>query len=383
MALRLRQGSGRRHASFLGCDPGRWFRTVDSMPPVPAQRRVDALVERCYAGLDALALGREVVRRLRSVLWVDAAFVATVDPATLLFTSAASEDPLVEAAPLFLANELGGRDVNRFTNLAVDAVPVRTLDQATGGHRDESLRHAAIMWPLGLGDELRVVLRTRHACWGVMCLHREAGASGFSPRDCDIVARIAPHVAEGLRRALLAGYSRDPHPPLGHGVVILDAAGSVTSVNDAAERWLAQIPERDWPGSAQLPVPLLAAAAAVGTSGAGQGNLTPGVRLRTVRGDWLSVHASRLHGSDDRSTVLVLEEPGPGDIASLILDSHGVTGAQAKVVALVLRGYSTKQIVSQLAISQYTVQEHLRAVFDKLGVRSRQELAAALLRPGH
>jgi enamine deaminase RidA (YjgF/YER057c/UK114 family) len=32
------------------------------------------------------------------------------------------------------------------------------------------------------------------------------------------------------------------------------------------------------------------------------------------------------------------------------------------VVALVLRGYSTKQIASQLAISQYTIQEHLRAV---------------------
>lgn len=47
-----------------------------------------------------------------------------------------------------------------------------------------------------------------------------------------------------------------------------------------------------------------------------------------------------------------------------------------------LRGYSTKQIVSQLAISQYTVQEHLKAVFDKLGVGSRQELAAALMRPG-
>jgi hypothetical protein len=49
---------------------------------------------------------------------VDAAFVATVDPATLLFTSAACEDPLVEAAPQFLSNELGGRDVNRFTDLA-------------------------------------------------------------------------------------------------------------------------------------------------------------------------------------------------------------------------------------------------------------------------
>jgi DNA-binding CsgD family transcriptional regulator len=356
---------------------------VESVPPAPAQRRIDALIERCYVGLDAMSLGRDVVQRLRLVLGIDAAFIATVDPVTLLFTAATSEEPLAEAAPLFLANELGGLDVNRFTDLAAGLVPVRTLDQATRCDRDQSDRHSAIMRPLGLGDELRAVLRTRHACWGVMCLHREAGAAGFSQQDGDIVARIAPHVAEGFRRALLAAHSPDAQPPLGHGVVIVDAAGSVSSMNDAAERWLAQIPESDWPGSAELPLPLLAAAAAVATRAADQGYRTPSVRLRTIRGDWLSVHASPLHGSDDRSTVLVLEEPGSGDIASVILDSHGVTGAQAKVVALVLRGYSTKQIVSQLGISQYTVQEHVRAVFDKLGVRSRQELTAALLRPGH
>ena len=351
------------------------------MPPVIVQHRIDALIGRCYAGLDATALRQEVIRRLRTVVWIDAAFVATVDPATLLFTSVISEEPLIDAAPVFLANELGGHDVNRFTDLAAGPDPIATLDQATSGDRDTSTRHAAIMRPLGLGDELRVALRTRRACWGVMCLHREAGAAGFSRPDRAIIAKIAPHVAEGLRRALLAGQAMDPCPALGHGVVILDADGSVTSVNDAAERWLAQIPESDWPSSCPLPLPLLAAAASVGHAEPGR-HPAAAVRLRTSRGDWLSVHASRLHGSGDRSTVLVLEEPGPGDLASLILDSHGVTGAQARVAALVLRGYSTKQIVSQLAISQYTVQEHLRAVFDKLGVRSRQELAATLMRPG-
>jgi DNA-binding CsgD family transcriptional regulator len=345
------------------------------MPSELLRRRADALIERCYAGLDAAALRREVAARLKVVAGVDAAFIATVDPATLLFTSAISEEPLIQAAPAFLANELGGCDVNRFTDLAAAPHPARTLDEATRGDRDSSSRHAAIMRPLGLGDELRVALRTRQACWGVMCLHRQAGATGFSQRDLDIVTRIAPHVAEGLRRALLAGQARDPHPALGHGVVILDAAGSVTSLNDAAERWLAQIPESDWPSSCQLPLPLLTAAGHAGEHPA------PAVRLRTVRGDWLSVHASPLHGGSQQSTVLILEEPAPGELTSLILASHGVTGAQARVVALVLRGYSTKQIAGQLAISQYTIQEHLRAVFDKLGVRSRQELAAALMRP--
>jgi DNA-binding CsgD family transcriptional regulator len=349
------------------------------MLPEPVQRRVDSLIERCYAGLDSAALRREVIRRLRAVVWVDAAFLATVDPSTLLFTSVISEEPLIQAGPVFLANELAGRDVNRFTELAAGANPVRTLDQATRGDRDSSARHSAIMRPLGLGDELRVALRTRQACWGVMCLHRETGPAGFSARDREIVSKIAPHVAEGLRLALMTGPTGEPHPALGHGVVILDADGAVTSVNAAAERWLAQIPESDWPSSCQLPLPLLTAA---GYAGAALESPGPGVRLRTARGDWLSVHASRLHGADGQSTVLILEEPGPGDLASLILDGHGVTGAQARVVALVLRGYSTKQIVSQLAISQYTVQEHLRAVFDKLGVRSRQELAAVLMRPG-
>jgi DNA-binding CsgD family transcriptional regulator/GAF domain-containing protein len=347
------------------------------MPSAPLQRQVETIIERCYAGLDAATLRREVAARLKTAAGVDAAFIATVDPVTLLFTSAISEDPLIEAAPAFLANELAGQDVNRFTDLAAAPQPVRTLDEATQGDRDSSTRHAAIMRPLGLGDELRVALRTRQACWGVMCLHREAGATGFSPRDRGTIAKIAPHLAEGLRRALLAEQAGDPHPALGHGVIVLDPSGSVTSLNDAAERWLAQIPESDWPASCQLPLPLLTAAGRAGEQP------PPAVRLRTAGGDWLSVHASPLHGGGQPSTVLILEEPGPGELTSLILASHGVTDAQARVVALVLRGYSTKQIARQLTISQYTIQEHLRAVFDKLGVRSRQELAASLMRPSH
>ena len=186
------------------------------MPPELLQRRADALIEPATPA-GAATLRREVAARLKAAAGVDAAFIATVDPATLLFTSAISEEPLIDAAPAFLANELGGRDVNRFTDLAAASHPARTLDQATRGDRDSSARHAAIIRPLGLGDELRVALRTRQACWGVMCLHRQAGATGFSPRDRGMVTRIAPHVAEGLRRALPAGQARIPTRRWGTG----------------------------------------------------------------------------------------------------------------------------------------------------------------------
>jgi DNA-binding CsgD family transcriptional regulator len=61
-----------------------------------------------------------------------------------------------------------------------------------------------------------------------------------------------------------------------------------------------------------------------------------------------------------------------------------IAAGQSRVVALVIRGHSTRQIVEELRISAHTVQEHLTAAFDKFGVRSRRELVAAMLtgRPG-
>jgi hypothetical protein len=106
------------------------------------ERQATALIGRCYAGLGAAALREEVLRRM---LPVDAAFFATVDPMTLLFTSAAADEPLGAATPLFLANEFGREDVNKFTALAQSADPVASLDRATRGHRPGSARYRG--WP--------------------------------------------------------------------------------------------------------------------------------------------------------------------------------------------------------------------------------------------
>jgi len=91
----------------------------------------------------------------------------------------------------------------------------------------------------------------------------------------------------------------------------------------------------------------------------------------------MTVHASRLSGGRSE-IVAVLDSADPDELTSLVLAAHGVTPAQSRVAALVLRGRSTQQIVNELGISAHTVQEHVGAVFDKFGIGSRRELVAAL-----
>ena len=51
---------------------------------------------------------------------------------------------------------------------------------------------------------------------------------------------------------------------------------------------------------------------------------------------------------------------------------------EREVVDLVVHGASTKEISQTLYISEYTMQEHLWKVFDKVGVRSRHALVKSL-----
>lgn len=53
-----------------------------------------------------------------------------------------------------------------------------------------------------------------------------------------------------------------------------------------------------------------------------------------------------------------------------------LSGREAEVAGLVARGWSNREIASQLGIGEDTVKKHLWHCFHKLGVRSRSQLAA-------
>jgi DNA-binding CsgD family transcriptional regulator len=360
-------------------------RTVMGMAGPPLERHVADIIRRCYAGLDADRLRLEVLDRLRRIVPTDVAFFATVDPVTLLFTTAVAEGPLGAATPLFLDNEFGRADVNKFGALAGSADRVTSLDRATSGDRAASPRYREIMAPLGLGDELRAALVTGSHCWGVLCLHREDSPFGFTEQEMRLVQRIAPHVAEGLRRAVAVQAAAEAGlEPAAPGVILLDADLEVVSVSPEARYWLDEMPGPGPGLVSELPLAVYTAAARLDRIERQAGPLAvPTVRVQTRAGRWLTVHATSLDGPGGRQTGVVLEPASPAQLTSLFLTAYGLTPAQERVAALVLQGRSTREITGVLHISANTVQEHLTAVFDKVGVRSRRELAGRLLSDQH
>jgi DNA-binding CsgD family transcriptional regulator len=105
------------------------------------------------------------------------------------------------------------------------------------------------------------------------------------------------------------------------------------------------------------------------------------LRIRDARGRWLVLHASSLQRPGDarRGPVAVVVEPAKSaEIAPIIVDAYALTPRERDVVSSIARGFSTAEIAAALFLSPHTVRDHVKAVFEKVGVSSRGELVARL-----
>ncbi len=59
-----------------------------------------------------------------------------------------------------------------------------------------------------------------------------------------------------------------------------------------------------------------------------------------------------------------------------IAQAHRLTPREVDVAALVLQGYSLKMVAQILYIAEGTVQTHMKNLYRKLGLHSKQELIA-------
>jgi DNA-binding CsgD family transcriptional regulator len=336
----------------------------------------DSLARWCASQIDSAVLSEGLFDRLASAIPYEGIFLASVDPASLLYTRASRRGMPAEASTAFVAAEFGADDVNQLRTLVRSPTAVGWLDAATHGDRGGSSRYRGAMRPFGLGDELRAALLSGGTCWGLLCLHRADGATGFNESEAELLSLISPHVAEAMRRAFLMERARGAVDVENPGLVLLHPDGTARTLTAAGRYWLDKLGETDRPSGSGLPTVVAAVVERLR-----HGGVVDAARARTLTpsGQWVTVHASALDDAD--GTVAVIMEPtSPVELAPVLLAAYGITRREGDVVRGLLVGQSRKAIAADLHLSLFTVHDHVKAIFDKTGVSSAGQLRMQLFR---
>ncbi|MFE1287377.1 LuxR C-terminal-related transcriptional regulator [Streptomyces sp. NPDC058751] len=326
----------------------------------------------------------------------------TVDPATLMNTGGNYRNAVPESLmPRMLDIEYREGDVNLLPDLARRPSPVGLLSREAGDLLAHSPRYQDIVRPLGYRDELRVALRDRHGVWGALVLGRERDAPAFDDTDLATAATLAQPLGDALRRLQVTRQAWRPPSPSAPGLLLLDVGYQVLHRSPTAGLWLDELLGGDRAPLGErrtgLPPALCAVAAAVRAPAAAGGSFTSWAHTRTLgparlhawslsEGHGRSRAADRdgsteREGAADRERAVVavaIESARPEERASFLVTAYGLTPRERTVTELVLRGHSTAEISRLTRVSPHTVQDHLKAVFDKTGVRSRRDLVATL-----
>jgi DNA-binding CsgD family transcriptional regulator len=192
----------------------------------------------------------------------------------------------------------------------------------------------------------------------------------FTDREADFLVAVAPAIASATRLAVRAEAAavRTVGVP---AIVVVGLRGELRAVTPAAQEWQQRL-DQIAPGRFQVMMQVMASGAQIAKSGSFR------ARLRDAGGQWAVLQASPLIGGDE-DQIAVTIEPASGDqLMSLLLVAYGLTARERDICREVIAGHSTADIAAHLFISSNTVQDHLKSIFAKVGVRSRGELVARL-----
>ncbi|MGE5408376.1 MAG: helix-turn-helix transcriptional regulator [Syntrophothermus sp.] len=289
------------------------------------------------------------------------------DPATGLFVWTGHRGELPGDFASALENEFLEEDVGKYAELAGRRRRAASLVSETGGEPRRSARFRRQLAPDGFADELRFAFADSFGRWGSLGLFSERV---FAAGEQEAAVGLVPVVARALREgvALTTAAPAEGAP----GVLLLDADDRVVSRDArAAELLDGAAATGALPGAVHV---LAARARACG--GPVQG------RTRGGGGEWIGLDASPLDDGDPtagggKGSIAVVLRPAPAhSLLELRLRAAGLTEREREIARALLRGEDTATIAAGLHLSPWTVQDHLKAIFDKTGVRSRRAFVA-------
>lgn len=332
-----------------------------------ARRDITALAAE---GLGVSDLHAAAIRLIEAKVGTDLCCWATIDPETLVISTMTSGDSRIPAEyePRLAEAEYTANEPHTFATLALRKTATAKLTDLPDRDRHRSVRINNVWRPLGVDQELRVMFLADGSCWGGAGLVR--AGSDFSDRETDFLAAVAPAIADATRLAVRSeagGSIPGDHP----AIVVIGPGGELRALTAAGQEWRDRL-DQIAPGRFMVMMQVMAVGARSALSSSFR------ARLRDADGQWATLEASKLLGGDE-DQIAVTIEPASGDqLLGLLLVAYGLTAREREICNEVIAGHSTADIASRLYISSNTVQDHLKSVFSKVGVRSRGELVARL-----
>jgi DNA-binding CsgD family transcriptional regulator len=298
-----------------------------------------------------------------------------LDPSTLLDTGGIHEAGFPpEIMPrLFEIEYVEQNDVDNLRVLARRASPVSLLSMSTEGDLASSTYYRDILAPLGLADEMRVLLRDGARTWGLFVLCRAGSSVPFSRAELAAARTVAAPAAEALRQSFVRTGTDPGTIADGTGLVTLDDAQRIVAMSRTAQLLVADLQEDGLDEDQHCPYALRALAAQARTVPVGESVRS---HARTRSGRWVSLNACVM-GEDDVLTIAI-GPPELSELMAVVLDAYGLSPRHRQITEMVLRGRSTEEIMTALRLSKNTLAGYFTKIFETIGVRNRSELAGVI-----
>lgn len=330
-------------------------------PPGSPSAIADAVERLAARPGDSRSLRASVLERLRPALGFDWHVWLLTDPVT-----GVGMDPLASVPDGARLGDLVRTrylTAPRWTELAAPASAPR-LARAWASY--------------GVAEVVTTVFRDRYGCWGFLDLWRR---EPFAADATEILAAVSAPLTTALRRSQAESFgggvvAGEAGGGGGATVVLLDPELTVLGVTTQADAVLRAVLPTD-PAADPVPACALNVAAALLAREDGAGDQEPQARL-PVPGRGL--HTLRAARTDRGDVLVVTAEPATAaERLDLYARSHGLSERERAVVEGLAGGVDTAQLAASMVVSPHTVQDHLKSIFAKTGVRTRRELLARAL----
>ncbi|QDQ00525.1 helix-turn-helix transcriptional regulator [Lysinibacillus fusiformis] len=318
---------------------------------------------------------QSMIKILQQHVSFDAYCCTLTDTSTLFSVGAVTEHSVEAIHHKIMSLEYESTDVNKYEFLVTSGQLIGRLSDADNNHLSQSLRFIEVLQPNGFSDEIRAALMFQGQCYGFLTLFKKANNVMPLFQDAELaqVKILLPVMGEALKEYHhFIIEERIPSEEGEKGILIFDKGLTVISINAKASYLLSLLRNNEGLSQYQIPKPIQAICAKLL---ADKLNAHTSLLVPIKDTGYIAIRASFvMTSSNEQQLAIFLSEASSKEMLAFLITAYNLTLREKEVVFEIIKGIPTKEIAQNLAISNYTVQDHLKMIFQKVDVSNRNEL---------